>query len=50
VTRRASGRVFTLGATGRLTAWDAATGAEIWKQDYSAALFSKCSVALQLRR
>ena len=38
----ASGRVFTLGATGRLTAWDAATGAEIWKQDYSTSVdFSK---------
>ena len=29
------GRVFTLGVTGFLTAWDAATGAQVWRKDYS---------------
>jgi outer membrane protein assembly factor BamB len=38
----AEGRLFTLGATGRLVAWDAATGKELWAQDYSASVdFSK---------
>jgi outer membrane protein assembly factor BamB len=38
----AGGRLFTLGATGRLVAWDAASGKEIWSQDYSASVdFSK---------
>ncbi len=38
----ADGRLFTLGATGRLVAWDAATGKELWAQDYSASVdFSK---------
>ena len=38
----AGGRVFTLGATGMLVAWDAATGKEIWRQDYSKQIdFSK---------
>ena len=31
----AGGRVFTLGVTGIATAWDAATGKQIWRQDYS---------------
>jgi len=31
----AGGRVFTLGVTGILTAWDAATGRQVWRQDYS---------------
>jgi outer membrane protein assembly factor BamB len=36
------GRLFTMGATGRLVAWDAATGKELWAQDYSASVdFSK---------
>jgi outer membrane protein assembly factor BamB len=30
------GRVFTLGATGLLTAWDAASGTHLWRKDYSA--------------
>jgi outer membrane protein assembly factor BamB len=29
-------RVFTLGVTGILTAWDVATGRQLWRQDYSA--------------
>lgn len=28
-------RLFTLGVTGVLTAWDAATGRELWRQDFS---------------
>ena len=32
----AGGRLFTLGVTGLLTAWDAASGAHIWRKDYSA--------------
>jgi len=32
----AGGRVFTLGATGILTAWDAATGRHLWRKDFSA--------------
>ena len=36
------GRVFTLGTTGMLTAWDEATGKQIWQQDYSKTVdFSK---------
>ena len=36
------GRLFTIGATGRLVAWDAATGKELWAQDYSSSVdFSK---------
>ena len=31
----ADGRVFTLGATAVLTAWDAATGRRIWRTDFS---------------
>jgi outer membrane protein assembly factor BamB len=31
----AGGRVFTLGVTGILTAWEAATGRQVWRQDYS---------------
>jgi outer membrane protein assembly factor BamB len=34
----AGGRVFTLGVTGVLTAWDAATGAQVWRNDYSASI------------
>jgi outer membrane protein assembly factor BamB len=30
------GRVFTLGVTGLLTAWDAASGAHLWRKDYTA--------------
>ena len=30
------GRVFTLGAAGILSSWDAATGALLWRNDYSA--------------
>jgi outer membrane protein assembly factor BamB len=30
------GRVFTLGVTGILTAWDAASGAHLWRKDFSA--------------
>lgn len=30
------GRLYTLGASGHLIAWDAATGKQIWTQDYSA--------------
>lgn len=38
----ADGRLFTIGATGRLVAWDAATGNELWAQDYSSSVdFSK---------
>jgi outer membrane protein assembly factor BamB len=38
----AGGRLFTLGATGVLVAWDASTGKEIWRQDYSKQIdFSK---------
>ena len=38
----AGGRLFTLGATGRLVAWDAATGGQLWAQDYGASVdFSK---------
>ena len=38
----ADGRLFTIGATGRLVAWDAATGKELWAQDYSSSVdFSK---------
>jgi outer membrane protein assembly factor BamB len=34
--------LFTLGATGRLVAWDAASGKQLWAQDYSASVdFSK---------
>ena len=29
------GRVFTLGATGILTAWDAASGKKLWEQNYT---------------
>jgi outer membrane protein assembly factor BamB len=29
------GRVFTLGATGLLTAWDAASGRHLWRKNYS---------------
>jgi outer membrane protein assembly factor BamB len=29
------GRVFTLGATGILSAWDAATGKKLWEQNYT---------------
>ena len=32
------GRVFTLGVTGVLVAWHAATGAEVWRRDYSSAI------------
>jgi outer membrane protein assembly factor BamB len=32
----AAGRLFTMGVTGILVAWDAATGKEIWRKDYSA--------------
>jgi outer membrane protein assembly factor BamB len=31
----AAGRVFTLGVTGVLTAWDAAAGRQLWRHDYS---------------
>jgi outer membrane protein assembly factor BamB len=31
----AGGRLFTLGATGMLTAWDTQTGRRIWQNDYS---------------
>jgi outer membrane protein assembly factor BamB len=31
----AGGRLFTLGATGVLVAWDAASGKELWRHDYS---------------
>lgn len=31
----AGGRLFTLGVTGVLTAWDAAAGARLWMRDYS---------------
>jgi outer membrane protein assembly factor BamB len=38
----AGGRVFTIGATGILTAWDAASGKRLWGQDYSSQVdFSK---------
>ena len=30
------GRLFTLGTTGILTAWDAASGKQLWRQDFSA--------------
>lgn len=33
-------RVFTLGVTGILTAWDAATGRQLWRQDYSSTVDS----------
>jgi outer membrane protein assembly factor BamB len=29
------GRLFTLGVTGIVTAWDAATGRQLWRQDFS---------------
>ena len=32
------GRVFTLGAAGILSSWDAATGALLWRNDYSASV------------
>ena len=32
------GRVYTLGASGILTSWDAASGAVIWRNDYSASV------------
>ena len=32
------GRVFTLGAAGILSSWDAASGALLWRNDYSAAV------------
>ena len=32
------GRVFTLGAAGILSSWDAATGALVWRNDYSASV------------
>ncbi|MBG89857.1 MAG: serine/threonine protein kinase [Verrucomicrobiales bacterium] len=31
----AEGRVFTMGITGVLTAWDAKSGKELWRRDYS---------------
>ncbi len=31
----AGGRLYTLGATGLLSAWDAASGKALWRQDYS---------------
>ena len=34
----AGGRVFTLGAAGILSSWDAATGALLWRNDYSASV------------
>jgi outer membrane protein assembly factor BamB len=34
----AGSRLFTLGVTGVLAAWDAATGKQIWKQDYSSSI------------
>ena len=34
----AGGRLFTLGVTGILTAWNVADGALAWRQDYSAAI------------
>jgi outer membrane protein assembly factor BamB len=34
----ASGRVFTLGGTGILSAWNAADGRLVWRQDYSSAV------------
>jgi outer membrane protein assembly factor BamB len=38
----AAGRVFTIGATGVLTAWDAASGREVWRKDFSKSVdFSK---------
>src|SRR5262245_2651969 len=38
----AAGRLFTIGATGVLTAWDAATGRHLWQKDFSKTVdFSK---------
>jgi len=34
----AGGRLFTLGASGVLSAWDAANGALLWRHDYSASV------------
>ncbi len=34
----AAGRLFTLGATGKLAAWDAGIGRQLWQKDFSASV------------